>query len=84
MEEAEKTKQETIDTLGPTLRDTPGAELWYLWNTGSSQDPMSKEFINTYRADLDKKGYYEDEYHLIIKVSHKDNPWFKWDESLSP
>jgi len=40
MEESEKTKQSTIDTLGPTLRDTPGAELWYLWNTGSSQDPM--------------------------------------------
>ena len=83
MEEAAKTKQNTIDTLGPTLRDTPGAELWWLWNPESSQDPMSKEFINPYRADLDKRGYYEDEHHLIIKVSHKDNPWFKWDESLS-
>ena len=83
MEEAAKTKQNTIDTLGPTLRDTPGAELWWLWNPESSQDPMSKEFINPYRADLDKKGYFEDEHHLIIKVSHKDNPWFKWDESLS-
>ena len=83
MEEAAKTKQNTIDTLGPTLRDTPGAELWWLWNPESSQDPMSKEFINPYRADLDKNGYYEDEHHLIIHVSHKDNPWFKWDESLS-
>jgi len=83
MEEAAKTKQNTIDTLGPTLRDTPGAELWWLWNPESSQDPMSKEFINPYRAELDKKGYYEDEHHLIIKVSHIDNPWFKWDESLS-
>lgn len=83
MEEAAKTKQNTIDTLGPTLRDTPGAELWWLWNPESSQDPMSKEFINPYRAELDKFGYYEDEHHLIIHVSHKDNPWFKWDESLS-
>jgi phage terminase large subunit len=83
MEEAAKTKQNTIDTLGPTLRDTPGAELWWLWNPESSQDPMSKEFINPYRADLDKKGYYEDDHHLIIHVSHKDNPWFQWDESLS-
>jgi len=58
MEEAAKTKQNTIDTLGPTLRDTPGAELWWLWNPESSQDPMSKEFINPYRADLDKRGYY--------------------------
>lgn len=83
MEEAAKTKQTTIDTLGPTLRDTPGAELWWLWNPESSQDPMSKEFINPYRAELDKLGYYEDEHHLIIHVSHKDNHWFKWDESLS-
>lgn len=83
MEEAEKTKQSTIDTIGPTLRDTPGAELWYLWNTGSSQDPMSKEFIIPYQADIDKRGFYEDEHHLIIKLTYEDNPWFVHDESLS-
>ena len=82
MEEAEKTKQETIDTLGPTLRDVEGAELWYLWNTASSQDPMSKEFITPYQAALDKNGVYEDDYHLIIKLTYKDNPWFEHDESL--
>lgn len=82
MEEAENTKQSTIDTLGPTLRDVEGAELWYLWNTGSSQDPMSKEFIIPYQAQLDKDGIYEDEYHLIIKTTYEDNPWFKHDESL--
>jgi len=82
MEEAEKTKQETIDTLGPTLRDMPGTELWYLWNTGSSQDPMSQEFITPYQAELDKTGYYKDKYHMIVKLTYKDNPWFMWDESL--
>lgn len=82
MEEAEKTKQSTIDILGPTLRDMPGAELWYLWNTGSSQDPMSKEFIIPYQADLDKRGYYEDDYHMIVKLTFEDNPWFEHDESL--
>lgn len=82
MEEAEKTKQSTIDILGPTLRDTPGAELWYLWNTGSSQDPMSKEFIIPYQAQLDKTGYYEDDYHMIVKLTYKDNPWFVYDDSL--
>lgn len=82
MEESEKTKQATIDTLGPTLRDTKGAELWYLWNTGSSQDPMSKEFIIPYQAELDKGGYYEDDYHMIVRLTYEDNPWFKWDESL--
>lgn len=82
MEEAARTKQVTLDTLGPTLRDTKGAELWYLWNCESSTDPMSQEFIVPYQAELDRDGYYEDEYHLIIKVGHQDNPWFEHDESL--
>lgn len=82
MEEAEKTKQSTIDVLGPTLRDMPGAELWYLWNTGSSQDPMSKEFITPYQAQLDKNGFYEDDHHMIVKLTFEDNPWFQYDESL--
>lgn len=82
MEEAEKTSQHTIDTLGPTLRDMPGAELWYLWNTGSSQDAMSHEFISPYQAELDKFGYYEDDYQMILKLTYEDNPWFPYDESL--
>ena len=82
MEESAKTKQNTIDVLGPTLRDTPGAELWWLWNPESSQDPMSQEYIVPYQADYDKQGYYEDEYHLFIRVGYEDNPWFRWDESL--
>lgn len=82
MEEAEKTKQSTIDILGPTLRDVEGAELWYIWNVASSQDPMSKEFITPYQAHLDKYGYYEDEHHLIIFTTHEDNPWLEHDESL--
>ena len=82
MEEAEGTCQKTIDTLGPTLRDMPGAELWYLWNTGSSQDAMSKEFITPYQAQLDKCGFYEDKHHMIVKLTYADNPWFEHDESL--
>ncbi|QDP52063.1 MAG: putative terminase large subunit [Prokaryotic dsDNA virus sp.] len=83
MEEAAKTKQYTIDTLGPTLRDTPGAELWYLWNSESSQDPMSKEFIIPFQAELDKHGFYEDEHYYVVKVGYEDNPWFRWDSSLT-
>jgi len=82
MEESENTSQGTIDTLGPTLRDMPGATLWYLWNTGSSQDAMSKEFITPYQAQLDKTGFYEDEYHMIVKLTYADNIWFMHDESL--
>jgi len=82
MEEAAKTKQVTIDTLGPTLRDTVGAELWYIWNNESFTDAMSQEFIVPYQAELDRDGYYEDDYHLIVKVGYQDNPWFEHDESL--
>lgn len=82
MEEAARAKQSTLDTLGPTLRDTKNAELWFLWNPESSTDPMSQEFIVPYQAEIDKHGFYEDEYHLIIKVGYQDNPWFEHDESL--
>lgn len=82
MEEAARTKLATIDTLGPTLRGIDGAELWWLWNPESSTDAMSQEFIVPYQADIDRGGYYEDEYHMVIKVGYEDNPWFIHDESL--
>jgi len=82
MEEAARTTQKTIDTLGPTLRDTEGAELWYIWNPESSNDAMSKEFIIPFQAELDRNGYYEDDYHLIIKCGYENNPWFWGDDSL--
>lgn len=82
MEEAARTKQQTIDILGPTLRNVEGAELWYVWNPESANDPMSLEFITPYQADIDRQGYYEDDYHLIIKVGFADNPWFMSDKSL--
>ncbi|MCK5610841.1 phage terminase large subunit [Candidatus Pacearchaeota archaeon] len=82
MEEAARTKQSTIDILGPTLRGVDNAELWYVWNPEGANDPMSLEFIIPYQAELDKYGYYEDDYHLIIKVGFEDNPWFFHDKSL--
>lgn len=83
LEESENTSQETLDILGPTLRGVEGAEMWLIWNPASANDPMSKEFIIPYQADIDRSGYYEDDYHLIIKVGFEDNPWFWADESLS-
>lgn len=82
MEEAAKTSRHAINILGPTLRDVDGAELWWVWNPESISDPMSKEFIVPYQSELDRDGYYEDEFYLIIKVGYEDNPWFEHDESL--
>jgi len=83
MEEARDTSQDAIDILGPTLRGVPGSELWWVWNTGASSDAMSQEFIVPYQADYDRQGYYEDDYHYLIKVGYQHNPWFEHDESLS-
>lgn len=83
MEESARTSQHAINTLGPTLRDVPGAELWWVWNPESVSDPMSKEFINPYQAALDREGFYEDEFTMVIKVGYQDNPWFGLDQSLS-
>jgi len=82
LEEAARTSQETLDILGPTLRGVDLAELWAIWNPESSNDPMSTEFITPYQAEIDRDGYYEDEYHLIIKVGFEDNIWFMSDSSL--
>ncbi len=82
MEEAARTKQQTLDTLGPTLRGIADAEIWGVWNPESANDPMSLEFIIPYQAALDRDGYYEDDYHMIIKVGFEDNPWFMHDQSL--
>lgn len=82
LEEAAKTSQLALDTLGPTLRGVDGAEQWAIWNPLSSNDPMSLEFITPYQAHYDRQGYYEDDYHLLIKVGFEDNPFFKHDTSL--
>lgn len=82
MEEAARTSQATIDVLGPTLRNIKGAELWWMWNPESANDPMSHEYITPYQDALDRCGYYEDDYHMIIRVGYQDNPWFEHDQSL--
>ena len=82
LEEAAETSQEALDILGPTLRGVDGAEIWLLWNPLSANDPMSKEFILPYQEHLDRHGYYEDDYHLIINIGFEDNPWFYQDTSL--
>lgn len=82
MEESARTSQHAINILGPTLRDVEGAELWWVWNPESISDPMSKEFIVPYQSELDRCGYYEDEFTMVIKVGYDDNPWFEHDTSL--
>lgn len=81
-EEAETISQESLDTMGPTLRGIDDAEMWFTFNPKSSENPISKAFIVPFQDALLRDGYYEDDYHLIIKVGYNDNPWFMNDKTL--
>jgi len=81
-EEAEITSQKSLDTMGPTLRGVPGANLIFTFNPRSSADPIYQAFIKPFEKQLNKEGIYEDDWHLIIKIGHEDNPWFNDDETL--
>jgi phage terminase large subunit len=55
---------------------TDSAQMFFIGNPASSADPFSKRFIVPFKAELDAKGFYEDDLHLIIKMNYDDNPWF--------
>lgn len=77
-EEAHRASKKSLDKLLPTIIRNPGAECWFSANPQSSADPFSQRFIVPYLNELNTKGYYEDDLHLIIKVNWRDNPW--WNE----
>ena len=91
VEEAQAISDKSLKILTPTIR-TEGSELWFSMNPGSSEDPMSKRFLNPFMDELTKHGYYEDDLHLIVKVNYFDNPWFpkeldderRWDKNNLP
>lgn len=75
VEEAQTISEDSLEKLTPTLREQ-GAELWFSLNPQSSADPMAQRFIVPFQDQLEAKGYYEDDLHLIIKVDYLDNPFF--------
>lgn len=77
-EEAHTASQESLDKLLPTILRNPGAECWFSANPQSQADPFSQRFIEPYREELERNGYYEDELHLIVVINWRDNPW--WNE----
>lgn len=77
-EEAHRASKDSLDKLLPTILRNPGAECWFSANPQSSNDAFSQRFITPYLHDLETKGYYEDDLHLIIVVNWRDNPW--WSE----
>jgi len=75
IEEAQDLSQKSIDDLLPTIR-AAGSQLYFTANPQSSADPFSKRFIVPYLDALNTQGFYQDDMHLIIKMNHRDNPWF--------
>lgn len=75
VEEAATLSKKSIDLLVPTLR-VDGSELWMTFNPASSADPVSIEFLDPFKSQLIRDGYYEDDLHIIIKINYNDNPFF--------
>jgi phage terminase large subunit len=75
IEEAQFLSNESIRILTPTLRKED-SEIWMAMNPGSSEDPVSKNFLNFCWEDLLCKGYYEDNLHYIVMINYSDNPMF--------
>jgi len=75
VEEAQSVSDNSLKQLIPTIRE-PGSELWFTMNPMSSADPMSQRFLEPFRAELDRNGYYEDDMHMIIECNYVDNPFF--------
>ena len=82
VDEAEKTSEESLTILGPTMRGVEGAELLFSMNPRSRNAPMAQRFLVPFERELNAQGWYEDDHHLIIKVGYETNPWFELDESL--
>ena len=75
IEEGQTISQESIDTLFPTIRKN-GAEIWITMNRGSVTDPVSVSFLAKAESELERCGYYEDDYMIIIEINWRDNPFF--------
>ena len=75
IEEGQTISQESIDTLFPTIRKN-GAEIWVTMNRGSVTDPMSASFLEKAEAELERCGYYEDDYMIVVEINWRDNPFF--------
>lgn len=75
IEEAESVKERTWEVLIPTIR-AAGSEIWISFNPNESEAPTYLRFVAPYIDAIADKGYYEDEYIYVRKVSWRDNPYF--------
>lgn len=74
VEEAQFISANSIRTMTPTFRRTPGMvgdpEMYFTWNPKRRDDPIEVLF-NNFDPELDADSY------VLVNVSYRDNPWFK-------
>ncbi len=75
VEEASTLSEESLQMLTPTIREVD-SEIWMTANPASREDPFSQRFIVPFEDALLRDGYYEDDDHIIIKTTYRDNPFF--------
>ena len=64
LEEAQGTKQESLDMLIPTIRK-PNSEIWVTYNPKNEDDPIHNMFAVEGRKDA-----------IVRHVNFDENPWF--------
>lgn len=64
LEEAQATKQESLDMLIPTIRK-PSSEIWVTYNPKNEDDPVNKMFVTEGRDNA-----------IVRHVNWDENPWF--------
>lgn len=75
IEEGHTISQESIDVLFPTIRSN-GAEIWVSMNRGSITDPIAETYLKKAESALERTGYYEDDYMIVVEINWRDNPFF--------
>lgn len=75
IEEAETVSENTWKLLIPTIR-AENSEIWISFNPNEAEAPTYQRFVAPYLEAINAKGFYEDDYIYVRKVSWRDNPFF--------
>jgi len=75
VEEAENVSENTWKVLIPTVREAD-SEIWVSFNPNEADAPTYSRFVQPYLDSINAKGYYEDDYIYVKRVSWRDNPKF--------
>lgn len=84
IEEGEAVSEKTLKVLTPSIRSTASSneddeeppEIWITMNRGTKNGAIAKKYLARAEAQLEKRGFYEDDLIMVVEVNWRDNPWF--------